>query len=192
MRVPAICDACAAIFPSGYEADNCTNISFTNCASGPCPQCGGMGHVPDGVYNFIGNTIELLSGPSKTISQLNRIAEIIGNAKNSKMSYQEVVSEIDKNAPELSSLKEFLPKTRNELYAFLALIVSIIALIITQQTTQTTTNIEINNVINNVYQQNNSIKINTKNETTRKKTGRNEPCHCNSGKKYKKCCLTNT
>jgi len=24
--------------------------------------------------------------------------------------------------------------------------------------------------------------------TTQKKVGRNDPCHCGSGKKYKKCC----
>ena len=30
---------------------------------------------------------------------------------------------------------------------------------------------------------------NTRKSTKTKKLGRNEPCHCDSGKKYKKCCL---
>ncbi|RLG12707.1 MAG: hypothetical protein DRN71_05790 [Candidatus Nanohalarchaeota archaeon] len=29
-------------------------------------------------------------------------------------------------------------------------------------------------------------------ETKANKTGRNEPCLCGSGKKYKKCCLKNS
>src|SRR5512136_1169416 len=62
LRVPAVCDSCGVIFSSVFEVSDSTNISFYGCGSGPCPKCGGDGHIPDGVYNFIGNTIELLSG----------------------------------------------------------------------------------------------------------------------------------
>ena len=35
----------------------------------------------------------------------------------------------------------------------------------------------------------NQLSENNETSTIRKKIGRNEPCPCGSGKKYKKCCL---
>jgi hypothetical protein len=69
--MPAICDNCGAVFSSGVMgSDGASHITFANCTAGPCPRCGGMGHIPDGVYNFIGNAIEFLSGPQRTIDEL--------------------------------------------------------------------------------------------------------------------------
>lgn len=192
MRVPAVCDNCGTIFPSGFEANNSTNITFSGCTSGPCPACGGMGHIPDGVYNFIGNTIELLSGPGRTVSELQRLAAILNHAKEKQSSHQEISKEIEKEFPELSSLKGILPKTRNELYAFIAIIISIIALLANQPQSKEPQRIEVNNVINNIYQQlpqKIEAKKPTQKQEKRKKVGRNEACPCGSGKKYKKCCL---
>ncbi|MCP3928647.1 MAG: hypothetical protein GY705_06050 [Bacteroidetes bacterium] len=188
LRVPAVCDNCGTIFQSGFEATNATNISFYGCGAGPCPKCGGNGHIPDGIYNFIGNTIELLSGPSRTVSELRKLSEILRQAKENKTSHQELTSKIERQLPELSSIGDILPKTRTELYAFIAIIISVIVLILGQLETREPSKIEINNVINNIYQQqsNQPEKIAP---VKKKKIGRNEPCPCGSGKKYKKCCL---
>lgn len=197
MRVPAVCDNCGAIFASGIEAINSTNITFSNCGAGPCPACGGMGHIPDGVYNFVGNTIELLSGPARTASELQRLADILRKARKRKASLEEVAREIEGEVPELSTLiKDILPKNRSELYAFLALILSAISLILSQLASKEPGKVEINNVIKNIYQQ---APIQQKHQTPtqvlperkKNKTGHNESCPCGSGKKYKKCCLLN-
>ena len=192
MRVPAVCDNCGVIFPSGFEANNSTNITFSGCGAGPCPACGGMGHIPDGVYNFIGNTIELLSGPARTVAELQRLAAILKNAKENQSSHQEISKEIEKELPELSSLKDILPKTRTELYAFIAIIISTIALLASQPQSNEPQKIEVNNVINNIYQQlpqTPETKKPIQKPEKSKKVGRNDPCPCGSGKKYKKCCL---
>lgn len=192
MIVPAVCDNCGAIFPSGFEATNSTNITFSGCASGPCPACGGIGHIPDGVYNFVGNTIELLSGPSRTVTELQRLADILKNAREKQSSRQEISKEIEKELPELSSLKDILPKTRTELYAFIAIIISTIALLVSQSQSEEPQKIQVNNVINNIYQQlpqTPETKKHILKPENSKKVGRNEPCPCGSGKKYKKCCL---
>lgn len=195
LRVPAVCDNCGAIFPSSFEVENSTNISFSGCGSGPCPACGGKGHIPDGVYNFIGNTIELLSGPSRTVAELERLASIIKKAKERNSSYNDVAKEIEEQLPELSSLKDILPKTRAELYAFLAIIISTITLLLSQASSGETQKIEVNNVINNIYQQQPvapEIKQPNSRPFQSKRIGRNEPCPCGSGSKYKKCCLITT
>lgn len=201
LRVPAVCDQCGSIFPSAIEVDNAINISFSGCGSGPCPACGGMGHIPDGLYNFINNTIELVSGPHRTVSDLERLAKLLREARNQKFSYEEVTRSITSEIPELSSFKDILPKTRNELYAFIAIILTIITIALSQRNKLEDKKIEVNQVINNiVYQQlapSQSVqsqappsKISSSVTTVSKnKIGRNDPCPCGSGKKFKKCCL---
>lgn len=193
MRVPAVCDNCGAIFASAIEATNSKNISFSNCTAGPCPACGGMGHIPDGVYNFIGNTIELLSGPGRTVSELERLANILKAARDNGASLDQVKSEIQKNMPELSSLKDMLPKNRSELYAFLALILSVISILLSQIASNKPIEVAVHNVINNVYQQAPAPQgggaQKTLSPNRKRKIGRNEPCPCGSGIKYKKCCI---
>lgn len=192
MRVPAVCDNCGTIFPSGFEVSNSTNISFSGCGAGPCPVCGGTGHIPDGVYNFLGNTIEFLSGPSRSIVELERLAALLERAKTSNATSQAVAKEIDESIPELSSIKDWLPKNRSELYAFIALLLSALSLMINQSESGEPSKVEVNTVINNVYQQAPEAQAAPSPEKPKKqkaKVGRNEPCPCGSGKKFKKCCL---
>jgi hypothetical protein len=189
MQVPAICDYCGEIFPSGIVVENSLNITFNNISVGPCPSCGQRGHVSDGVFNFIGNTIELLSGPERTIIELENLAKILKNAKINKSTYEEISNEIERKIPELSSFKDILPKTRNELYAFIAIILTIISIYLSQSNERN--KIEVNNIINNIYkysEEKDNIKKDNEKEIKSKKIGRNEPCICGSGKKYKKCC----
>lgn len=122
--VPAFCDTCSTVFNSGFFVENSTNISFSGNRSGPCPKCGGMGHVPDGVFNFIGNTIEILSAPERTISELSRLAQIFRDAKANSETKEQVVSRIEKEIPALSKLAKLLPENRAELYGFLALVLT--------------------------------------------------------------------
>jgi hypothetical protein len=194
LRVPAVCNNCGTIFPSGFEAENARNITFSGCGAGPCPVCGGNGHIPDGVNNFIGNTIEFLTGPSRSANELQRLSDILRQAQKDKASTDEIVEKIEKEIPELSSIKDLLPKTRSDLYTFIIIILTIISMILTEVNQDKRPNIQIDQVVNVIYQQqkNTSKKLQTKsiNETRKKKKiGRNEPCPCGSGKKYKKCCL---
>lgn len=201
MHIPAVCDTCGNIFPSGIYVENATNVSFSGNTAGPCPSCGGMGHIPDGVYNFIHNTIELVAGPSRTFSELERLAQLLTEARQLKLSYNDIAESIIEDVPELSSLKDILPKTRNDLYAFITLVLTIISLFLSQRNQSDNQRIEVNQVLNIVYQQTSSansqitqsIPVDIKNPlptvSKKTKTGRNDPCPCGSGKKYKKCCL---
>ena len=153
-----------------------------------------MGHIPDGVYNFIGNTIELLSGPSRTRLELERLAEILSRAREQRASLDQVSERIQKEIPEMSSLRELLPKTRSELYSFIAIIITVIGLILGQIKQGGSARVTINEVVNVIYQQQHITAQDQVNDPkvmdkVRKKVGRNDPCPCGSGKKYKKCCL---
>lgn len=75
LNVPAVCEKCNNFFPSDAAFENATNVTFDNKTVEFCPRCGGIGHVPDGVYNFFDNVIELVSGPDTTVAELQRLAE---------------------------------------------------------------------------------------------------------------------
>lgn len=198
--IPAFCNTCGGIFPSGFAAENSTGISFSNCSSGPCPVCGGMGHIPDGVYNFIGNTIQLLSGPRRTVDELERLANILRSSRENGSTLDEIKEKVQREVPELTSISDVLPRTRQDLYQFISIIISIITLIITLSQSSNEKTVEINEVVNYIYQQTDTgitrlhnehtldIKDSPKGGPVRiNKVGRNEKCPCGSGKKYKYC-----
>ena len=147
--------------------------------------------------NFIGNTIELLNGPDRTVSELQRLKIILSQARKERIPFDQVSEIIKEEVPELSSLKDFFPKSRSELYAFLTIIITIIVLILGQLKQNQPPKIEVSQIINIISQpQAPSIpggatpKIKSKETVkSKKKVGRNDPFPCGSGKKYKKCCL---
>ncbi len=193
MLVPAVCDNCGSFFPSGVEVKDSFHITFKGNVSGPCPKCGRLGHIPDGVYNFIGNTIQILSGPERTISELNQLAEILKHAKKENTSTNEVREKIEEKAPEFTSIKDFFPESKIELYAFITIILMIIQLIIGQINMDQRPNITINQVFNILNKENILTKKEKRTKEIKKKKrqkiGRNDPCPCGSGKKFKKFCL---
>lgn len=66
--VPVFCDnpACRTVWATGgfIGGSGATHISITNSKVGPCPNCGGMGSVPDGVYNLVNDALEVVSTSS--------------------------------------------------------------------------------------------------------------------------------
>ena len=185
--IPAFCDTCGTAFPSGFLFENASNVTLSGNMSGPCPSCGGMGHVPDGVFNFIGNTIEILSAPQRTIKELTRLVQIIHEAKAKQQSNEQVTAQIKQELPGLSSLADILPKNRGELYGFLGVVLAAITLL--TQSPQASQNITIN--VSQVVEQTLTNASTPKRKPSQsKKIGRNEPCPCGSEKKYKKCCGT--
>jgi hypothetical protein len=176
--VPAFCDICGTVFSSGIFVENSTNISFSGNRSGPCPSCGGMGHVPDGVFNFIGNTIEILSAPERTISELAQLAKILREAKAKAETREQVVARVEKEIPSLSKLVNLLPENKSVLAA--------IQLFTQSPSTQNTTTVNVTQVIQQVVSEPAAVK--TVPAEPKQKVGRNEPCPCGSGIKYKRCC----
>ena len=187
--VPAFCNICGTAFNSGFFAEHAHNISFAGNTSGPCPKCGGMGHVPDGVFNFIGDTIEILSAPERTIAELMSLAKILREARAMAETRDQVAARIDKELPALSLLFKVLPESKNELYGFLGVVLAAVALFTQSgEKPANQTTINVTQVIETVIIDGNGEARQSAQRTTPPKQGRNEPCNCRSGIKYKKCC----
>ena len=120
------------------------------------------------------------------------------------MPQEKLSAAIKDKDPELSSIFDALPKTRTELYAFITLIVLVLSFYINTMRSTEKTKIEVNQVINYIYSESAKTRPIPKpitanphranlNDTFRvlqpQKVGRNDPCLCGSGKKFKKCCI---
>lgn len=147
-----------------------------------------MGHVPDGVFNFIGNTIEILSAPERTISELLGLARIVQEARARGENKEQVAARIEKELPSLSLLAKLLPTNKSELYGFLGVVLAAVALY-TQSGDKPPSQTVVN--VTQIIQQtliHEQPRSQAQPPASAPKQGRNEPCKCGSGKKYKKCC----
>ena len=145
--IPAFCDTCGTAFKSGFFAENASNLTLRNNKAGPCPKCGGMGSIPDGTFNVINNAIQIISAPDYSIEQLKKLANILAIAKMNSVGAEEVTQKIQKEIPSFMSLRDVLPKTRTELYAFLTLLILVITLIIQTRRESSITKVDIQNIV---------------------------------------------
>jgi len=159
MKIPAICDNCSTIFNSGIVVANSYDISFSGCIAGPCPKCGSNGHVPDGLYNIVNETIEILRAPDISVREMLKFAQKLKTGLESNFDHHTIIEEIENEHREFERLSDILPKNRNELYAFITIIIMVIQLLISTHSSQNdTTNINYNitnnyteTIINNIY-----------------------------------------
>jgi hypothetical protein len=204
--MPAICNTCGTAFPSGFAFENCRSVSLQGNQAGPCPKCGGRGDIPNGIFSFIDNTIEVISANYKTVETLRNIYNVVEDIKNENLSSEKMTEKIIKNIPELNSF------TQNELNREnISLLLAAIALLLqfyqafhsdNKTDINTINNVTIerniskdeiekitNDAIQEVMDINNQKEITTKPTINKKLQKRNELCNCGSGLKYKKCCL---
>lgn len=95
-----------------------------------CPRCHTQAHIPLGVYSALNSTTLLFTSKRVSPEKLQQIIAIFKSAKDKGASSDEVARDIRATAPELSSLADVLPKTRPQLYAFIALITLVIQFIL--------------------------------------------------------------
>ena len=130
--IPAFCDNCGFPFSSGIFVENVTHLTMSGNKSGPCPMCGGVGSIPDGIFNATHNAIEVLAAPQWTLDRLRGFAETLRIARDSDEPPEDIAERVREEAPELQSIADALPRTRMELYAFITLLLSALTILITQ------------------------------------------------------------
>lgn len=183
VNLPAFCDRCGSVFPSGLDIEG-ISIAFHDVSVGRCPSCGGVLRIPDGDFDLLDKTITILSAPDQSVRDLGRLADLLRSAKDKEQSHQDIADQVKRELPNLSRLADLLPKNRTQLYAFLMLLVATIDLLI-RSPGQVTVNQMIQQVIVTPEMAPTSAAPSMHVE---RRTGRNDPCPCGSGRKFKKCC----
>ena len=129
-QVPALCGTCGLIFPSPIAlAPDARDVVLANVTIN-CPRCGGRAAIADGVYNLIGDTLHILVTAPIGRSRLQSLAEALEAARKRHASTDEVKATINEHVPELQKIADVLPRTRNELYAFLGILITVIAILL--------------------------------------------------------------
>lgn len=191
MNLPAICNRCGVVFNSGFEFIGNGTVVMEGCSSGPCPKCGSMGNVPNGIYKFINGVLALLNSENYSNSDLIYLTNELNKIKDNKSSVEEVKLELEEKSPKFSKVLDLLPKTRDEkrqdFQFWIGTIISLMMFIASMKPTTPNIekNINIEQVINVMYQVENDEETGI--ITKYKDVGRNEKCPCGSGLKFKKC-----
>ena len=194
-NMPAFCRSCGLVFPSSFVIENSSGVSFSGVSS-QCPRCGGVGQVPDGIYNVLGQLVQLLAGPKSSARQLRELQVALESARTKQQEPEEVRKAILANAPELTGLASALPSTRVELYSFITVVLTLLALLVSAYAAlkpSGPSQSEIDTMVQKALSQStppappNAVKQVAPQK--RAKVGRNQACPCGSGKKYKRCCL---
>jgi len=128
-NMPAFCESCGFVFASGFVIENSTGVTFSGVSS-RCPRCGGVGKVPDGIYNVLGQVVELLAGPKSSAEQLRKLQVVLKAARAKQQEPEQVRKAILATAPELTGLASALPNTRVELYSFITIVLTLLALLV--------------------------------------------------------------
>lgn len=194
--IPAFCKKCEYVFESNFigSMGKGSTAHLSGC-SVSCPKCGGIAKLLDGVYKSVDGALEIFV-ENQSVEDLKKILSILEYAKKHELDREEIVDKIKKEAPELSKLSDVLPKTRIELYTFLMLIIMFIGQLIALSRRDLSKNEltqHFESVVNQYYLNKEEKSVTQKvtiqeKDSNNFKVGRNAPCPCGSGKKYKKCC----
>ncbi len=93
-----------------------------------CPRCGEWAELPDGTFNIVGETIEVLSAPDLTRERLLRLAEILRTASEGGISEEDAAQAVAEEAPALAPLfDQFGPVMKKALIYFLLTVINLLA-----------------------------------------------------------------
>jgi len=194
VEAPAFCDRCAAVFPSGIISEGRSTQSIAGQNAGPCPVCGGEGHVPGGVFEFLDSAIEMLSAPEVSEADQRILASILTEACGKQSGIDEIRAKIDAEVPALLPVCGVIPDSPTGLYAFLTLIVAVVSLLLAgEQEQDQSSPLTAERALAHLIGLTASAASRPVSRFQRR-IRRNDPCSCGSGKRFKQCCgrLTGT
>ena len=128
-QIPAVCDHCGTVFPSGIALGMGASVRIEDVGAGPCPKCGGRGSIPDGLYEFAGEAQRVLSNWSPERQQ--HLAAAIESARQAPEPRAAVTAAIAQD-PDLAALAKrlLIPSDANQFWAFVATLIAILGLLV--------------------------------------------------------------
>src|SRR5687768_4285772 len=101
-QIPAVCGTCGTMFPSGIVMGEGASATFVGNTAGPCPNCGGMGRIPDGLWEATRDATLTLS--QLTRNELTELRVVIEEARARGASTEEIRREVEERVPTVSGL----------------------------------------------------------------------------------------
>jgi hypothetical protein len=195
--IAAVCDHCGALFRSGAVEVRGNARVIMQDNEQTCPRCGRMTRIPDGVYDFAGDTVRIIATSASSADSLRRLQRVLQEARQSGAEPEVVARRIEQEAPEFGPLAAEASKRRNveDLRVWLLTVIAVLTFFMTAwdftQPRQTVTPELIEQIFQKVLESGARPATATSTPSaapaSSPKIGRNQPCPCGSGKKYKRC-----
>jgi hypothetical protein len=152
--------------------------------------------VPEGVVTVTRDAVQILRGAGWSKAHLSSLQAQLESLRNAPD--RAALVAVLHREPLLAPIADRVPWSRSEIIALVAMLLAALQLFVScAEKPDTTINIDIEQVINRVYQMHPPAPAapeasaptaqSGKRPTTVPEVGRNDPCPCGSGKKYKKC-----
>lgn len=187
--IPAVCRKCGVIFSSGMVIENSWNVTIGGGTVSPCPTpgCSGVGDIIDGKFSAYGPVLTLLSGSQFSIDTLQRLSSILAKAVEEKRSPEEVKQEIAAIPGFGKELLRLLPDGREAFHMFISsVLIPLLMYFILNSLNADREDEGKSPPVNNTATE----QLHQEREyfNSESQPSRNQPCTCDSGKKYKHCC----
>lgn len=198
--IPAVCMNCDHIFPFPMRLSPNTRIKLKfSDSTVDCPKCSSEARVVDGVYEIIDSTLKVLLSSTTTRSDVEAITKALQEAHNDiENGMEKFNQQIEEKAPRFAFLNKMIPKAPQDFAAYITVLLQIIQMVTGHAGDDSNKDTTPTQIFQEIYQQNNygttnnfNITFNSEQpiEQSQRKLGRNDRCSCNSGLKYKNCCL---
>lgn len=198
--LPAICDTCLTVWdPHAFNISGATNVHIEDVTVSPCPKCGGVGHIPDGIYSATTDTITVLVATAQSARSLAALAGVLQRAREQHANAEQVARLLEEekstDLKPMATVVRRLPKRLDVKY-WIGITLAVIAILQAQASDRKIETIE--SQVEHIYAQvvapaavPTAIPLPTAGTAPTlsqyPKVGRNEPCPCGSGRKYKRC-----
>lgn len=206
--VPLICDYCGSASVTLHFIGVSGGGSVTAHLEGnriTCPVCGEPARIPDGTYRISEEAINLIQGSQSTRQELEHFRDVLRNILQDGTSVEEAQAEFEDQYPALTTLLEYIAGTtdpeerRFRINILLILLFGVLSLLPNTPNVKVSDvdiNISVDQIFEAAGQQRkppSNLQVDQHLNPSLKprivqKIGRNEPCICGSGKKYKQCC----
>jgi len=99
--IPIICQNCNQLWVQenlfGVEGEGSATVTLSNVTVSSCPYCGGVGRVPDGVYELTRDVTRRLAGLAP--DELRELARVLTLARERNEGPEEVQNNIEEHVP---------------------------------------------------------------------------------------------
>lgn len=93
-----------------------------------CPQCGGMGEIPNGTYAIKEGVLSLISGFPGSKELFSRYSEILNNVRKQGRNPEKAVQYVKSKDRNLGAIVDKLPKSNRDFYFWLPILIMLIQL----------------------------------------------------------------
>lgn len=124
VQFPAFCAHCGLIFESrliGFgEGARVEKLTLEGNLE-TCPRCGKWAELPEGTFNIVGETIQVLSASQLTRERLQRLAAILERARTGEISEAAARQAVEDEAPAFRPIMERFGPRMRKAWVFLLL-----------------------------------------------------------------------